>query len=359
MKYFIPLKKIDEEKRLVYGIATAEEVDRMDEIMDYESSKPYIEAWSDETKAQTKGDSLGNVRAMHDAISAGKLTAIDFDDAKKMVSVCAKIVDDAEWQKVLQSVYTGFSFGGYAVKRWKDEEFNAMRYTLSPCELSLADRPCVPSAVFCDIVKADGSIKKIRLKGRIVVKNSKVKKTMDLSEFSELINNVDAGLGEDENAPQDLKDAVDQLAAVLNTYTQPTEEKTDGEGEDGGKPAAGDPADPEGGEDPAAGEDPGDEGAEDPEEKPDSKDLQKMITAAVASAIKPLNASIEKINKDLKSNKETLDSRLSKVEKAAAPSKIILKTAGAKLKKTAETEEPESAVEAIKKAHAGQATWAY
>ena len=359
MKYFIPLKKIDEEKRLVYGIATAEEVDRMDEIMDYESSKPYIEAWSDETKAQTKGDSLGNVRAMHDAISAGKLTAIDFDDAKKMVSVCAKIVDDAEWQKVLQSVYTGFSFGGYAVKRWKDEAFNAMRYTLSPCELSLADRPCVPSAVFCDIVKADGSIKKIRLKGRIVVKNSKVKKTMDLSEFSELINNVDAGLGEDENAPQDLKDAVDQLAAVLNTYTQPTEEKTDGEGEDGEKPAAGDPADPEGSEDPAAGEEPGGEGAGDPEEKPDSKDLQKMITAAVASAIKPLNASIEKINKDLKSNKETLDSRLSKVEKAAAPSKIILKTAGAKLEKTAETEEPESAVEAIKKAHAGQATWAY
>ena len=191
------------------------------------------------------------------------------------------------------------------------------------------------------------------------MKNSKVKKTMDLSEFSELINNVDAGLGEDENAPQDLKDAVDQLAAVLNTYTQPTEEKTDGEGEDGGKPAAGDPADPEGSKDPAAGEDPGDEGAGDPEEKPDSKDLQKMITAAVTSAIKPLNASIEKINKDLKSNKETLDSRLSKVEKAAAPSKIILKTAGAKLKKTAETEEPESAVEAIKKAHAGQATWAY
>ncbi len=33
-----------------------------------------------------------------------------------------QIVDDAEWQKVLQSVYTGFSFGGYAVKRWKDEE---------------------------------------------------------------------------------------------------------------------------------------------------------------------------------------------------------------------------------------------
>ena len=39
----IPLFKIDEEQKLVYGRATQEVLDKANEIMDYESSKPMFE----------------------------------------------------------------------------------------------------------------------------------------------------------------------------------------------------------------------------------------------------------------------------------------------------------------------------
>ena len=49
---------------------------------------------------------------MHAPIAAGKLTDIAFDDDAKRITVAAKIVDDDEWRKVQEGVYTGFSQGG-------------------------------------------------------------------------------------------------------------------------------------------------------------------------------------------------------------------------------------------------------
>ncbi|WP_207000730.1 DUF6582 domain-containing protein [Trinickia mobilis] len=158
MKLFARLTKVDEEKRLVYGRATEEVVDRAGEIMDYASSKPFFEKWSGEIAKATDGKSLGNVRAMHGNVAAGKLTAIDFLDDAKAIDVCAKIVDDAEWNKVLEGVYTGFSIGGSYHKTWTDTEAKARRFTADPCELSIVDLPCVPTASFFDIQKADGSV---------------------------------------------------------------------------------------------------------------------------------------------------------------------------------------------------------
>ena len=40
MRLFVPIRKVDEEQRLVYGLATEEVVDKSDEIMDYATSKP-------------------------------------------------------------------------------------------------------------------------------------------------------------------------------------------------------------------------------------------------------------------------------------------------------------------------------
>ena len=78
---YIPIRKIEEERRLVYGIAAAEEVDRAGEIFDYESSKPYIETWSAQQAKESGGANYGNVRAMHGDVSAGKIVRpIDFDD---------------------------------------------------------------------------------------------------------------------------------------------------------------------------------------------------------------------------------------------------------------------------------------
>src|SRR4051812_8240675 len=115
LNMFIPIRKVDAAQRLVYGIATAEVPDKSNEIMDYESTKPFYEKWSSGIQKAAAGfgaESLGNVRAMHGKVAVGKLTEIHYDDEAKTIEVCAKIVDDAEWKKVEEGVYTGFSQGG-------------------------------------------------------------------------------------------------------------------------------------------------------------------------------------------------------------------------------------------------------
>ncbi|WP_205825129.1 hypothetical protein [Methylobacterium terricola] len=155
LSLFIPLTKVDTEQRLVYGVATAETKDRSGEVCDYTSTKPYYEKWSGGIHKATDGKSFGNLRAMHGKVAAGKVTALAFNDDARQIEVCAKVVDDAEWAKVLEGVYTGFSQGGAYVKRWKGED-GVMRYTADPSEISLVDLPCLPSATF-QVLKADGA----------------------------------------------------------------------------------------------------------------------------------------------------------------------------------------------------------
>ena len=157
-KLFIPITKVDVAQRLVYGVMTHETPDQSGEIMDYASAKPEFEKWSQDAFTRSNGASKGNVRAMHASIAAGKLTDIKFDDANKSIEGVAKIVDDNEWNKVLEGVYTGFSIGGSYLKRWKDpQDASLMRFTPSPSEVSIVDNPCCPTAVF-SMVKADGSV---------------------------------------------------------------------------------------------------------------------------------------------------------------------------------------------------------
>ncbi len=90
---------------------------------------------------------------MHSRIAAGKLTDIAFDDERKRIVVSAKIVDDDEWAKVTEGVYTGFSHR--YVRRWADPDTSLTRYTAEPSEISLVDLPCLPDATF-EVVK-DGA----------------------------------------------------------------------------------------------------------------------------------------------------------------------------------------------------------
>lgn len=149
---FVPLAKADAAQRLVFGHFD-ETPDRSREVFDYASSKPNIEAWSEGFAKATGGRSVGNIRAQHGRVAAGKLEKIAFDDEARRVEFCARIVDDQEWAKVEAGVYTGFSPGGRYAKRWKDGDFT--RYTAELNELSIVDVPCNPSATFT-MVKADG-----------------------------------------------------------------------------------------------------------------------------------------------------------------------------------------------------------
>lgn len=154
---FVPISKIDEEKRLIYGTMTAAVPDRANETLDYERSKPHFQKWSGEVEKASGGKSKGNLRAMHKQISAGKLVDISFDDAGKKIDYCAKVVDDNEWQKVLEGVYTGVSIGGKYESRTPDPVAKTTRFVAIPGELSLVDIPCLPSATF-EVMKADGSV---------------------------------------------------------------------------------------------------------------------------------------------------------------------------------------------------------
>lgn len=156
MNVFIPLEKIDVEKRLLYGWGSLEEGDAADEIMDYASSKPLFQQWVGGAQKRSGGKSYGNVRAMHQPIAAGKLVSFTADDQRKGFHVVAKIVDDGEWRKVQEGIYTGFSIGGSYVRRWPDRSNPGLtRYTAKPAEISIVDNPCVAGATF-DVIKADG-----------------------------------------------------------------------------------------------------------------------------------------------------------------------------------------------------------
>lgn len=157
LNLFIPITKIDAQKRLVYGTLTEEVPDKSGEIIDYATTKTAYQKWSDEASERSKGKSKGNLRAMHGSVAAGRFEEIVFDDDNKRIEGVAKVVDDDEWTKVLEGVYTGFSHGGEYAKRWKDpEQPHLTRYTPELAEVSLVDNPCCPTATF-EFVKEDGS----------------------------------------------------------------------------------------------------------------------------------------------------------------------------------------------------------
>ena len=129
---FFRLTKVDEEKREVWGRATQEVVDKANEIFDYASSKPFFERWSEGFAKDTDGRSLGNIRSMHSKVAAGKVIHIDFNDAEKAIDIGTKIIDNNEWEKVMEGVHTGFSIGGSYEKRWTDTASGATRFTAKP-----------------------------------------------------------------------------------------------------------------------------------------------------------------------------------------------------------------------------------
>lgn len=157
LSYFVPLRKVIEAKREVWGTAAAEEPDSSGEIMDYQKSKPHFWAWSKRVQKASNGKSLGNVRDSHTSKAVGKVIKMLFDDTAKAIRVGAKVVDNEAWQKVIEGVFTGFSIGGQYGKRWEDPlNKGYVRYEAIPIELSLVDLPCIPGATF-EMVKSDGS----------------------------------------------------------------------------------------------------------------------------------------------------------------------------------------------------------
>lgn len=167
VQFFLPFRKFDEATRRVYGVASVEEPDNANEIMDYATTKPLVIAWSQRLAKASGGKNLGNVRAMHGEVAAGHVVELECDDLTKSFPVCVQITDDNEWRKCQNGTYTGFSFGGRYVKKWPDAVLTkCKRYTADPRELSLADVPCVRGALIT-MVKSDGTEVQIEAHGQV------------------------------------------------------------------------------------------------------------------------------------------------------------------------------------------------
>ena len=58
----IPLLKADENLHEIWGRATQEVIDKAGEIMDYETSKPLFQTWSNNFAERTHGKSFGAIQ---------------------------------------------------------------------------------------------------------------------------------------------------------------------------------------------------------------------------------------------------------------------------------------------------------
>lgn len=154
-----PIDMIKKEERIVTGIATADNIDKAGDIVEFEASIEAFKNWQ------------GNIREMHAPIAVGK--AIKYEPVKikgedgqeyNAMRVEAYISKGAQdtWEKILDGTLRSFSIGGKILQKEMDTKkvfrgkpVNVIKkYELG--ELSLVDNPANPAAVI-DIVKFDTS----------------------------------------------------------------------------------------------------------------------------------------------------------------------------------------------------------
>lgn len=152
-----PIDMIKREERIVSGIATADNIDKSGDIVEFNASLEAFKNWG------------GNIREMHAPIAVGK--AISYEPVEiqsadgekyKAIKVSAYISKGAQdtWEKILDGTLQAFSIGGKIMEKVESTEkmfrgrpVNVIKkYTLG--ELSLVDNPANALAIV-DIIKMD------------------------------------------------------------------------------------------------------------------------------------------------------------------------------------------------------------
>jgi hypothetical protein len=153
----VPFFKVDEERRIVSGFATLDNIDRQNDVVDADASIKAFETFR------------GNLREMHQPIAVGKVTNFreeQFFDKETGQTYRGVFVDtyvskgaQDTWEKVLDGTLSGFSIGGNITKVDNVQKGDNMvrlikEYEL--IELSLVDSPANQLANVFAIQKADG-----------------------------------------------------------------------------------------------------------------------------------------------------------------------------------------------------------
>jgi hypothetical protein len=155
----MPFSKVDQERRIVSGFATLDNIDRQSDIVTTDASLKAFKNFR------------GNIREMHQPKAVGKMVSFKEDkyfdpESKKFYSgvyVSAYVSKGAQdtWEKVLDGTYSGFSIGG-KMKEWDDsydENMDAPIRIIKDydlMELSLVDSPANQFASIISIEKVDG-----------------------------------------------------------------------------------------------------------------------------------------------------------------------------------------------------------
>lgn len=155
----MPFSKIDQERRIVSGFAS---LDNLDKQMDIVTSEASMSAFA---------KFRGNIREMHQPLAVGKMVNFKEDkyfdpNSKKFykgVFVSAYVSKGAQdtWEKVLDGTLTGFSIGG-KMNKWDDgydEKSDSQIRIIKDydlIELSLVDSPANQFANIMSVEKIDG-----------------------------------------------------------------------------------------------------------------------------------------------------------------------------------------------------------
>ena len=156
---FIPFAKVDEAKREVWGIVTAEVKDKDGETCRYAPTVKNYKALVSEFQKATGDVSFGPLREMHQLKAAGRGVGIEYRDDAREIFMGFKVVDDAAWNKVVEKVYTGFSQGG----EYQDGPDSHGYYTANPTEISLVDNPCLGVCHFA-FIRTDGAVEMVKIR---------------------------------------------------------------------------------------------------------------------------------------------------------------------------------------------------
>ena len=127
---FLPITKVDEDERMVYGYASTPDLDSDGEVIKVEAMEKALPAYL----------KFPTIREMHQPKAIGKTQSAEIDS--KGMYIGAKIVADDAWKLVKEGVYKAFSIGGNVVKR-----VGNVIQELDLVEISLVDVPANKSAV--------------------------------------------------------------------------------------------------------------------------------------------------------------------------------------------------------------------
>lgn len=142
---FLPITKIDDEERMVYGYASTPDLDSDGEVIKIDAME----------RALPQYLKFPTIREMHQPKAIGTTKSAEIDS--KGMYIGAKIVADDAWKLVKEGVYKAFSIGGNVVKR-----VGNVIQELDLVEISLVDVPANKSAMI-EVWKADGMTKSAEL----------------------------------------------------------------------------------------------------------------------------------------------------------------------------------------------------